>query len=38
MDMDMIKAEIELILDKFVAFLDELVNTLLGDVKIELFK
>lgn len=38
MDMDKIKAELEVILDKFVAFLHDLVNKFLGDVEIDIFE
>lgn len=38
MTLDQVKVEIEKILDKFVAFLHDLVNTFLGDVKIDIFE
>ena len=37
MDMEKIKAEVMLILDKFVAFLHDLVNKFLGEVEIDIF-
>ncbi len=36
--MDQIKATVMEILEKFVDFLDDLVNKFLGDVEIDLFK